>query len=64
MPRTRRSKYFWPASAISPADMALLHAARVSTGLPISQLLAQAVQAVYGQPELVPEDIPSVCQAA
>ena len=28
MPRERQSKYFWPASAITPADMALLYAAR------------------------------------
>ena len=49
MPRTRRSKYFWPASAITPEDMALLHAARAEKHIPISRLIAQAVRNQYGQ---------------
>lgn len=55
MPRPRRSKYFWPASAITPDDMALLHAARESSQprVPISRLIAQAIRNQYGQ--IVPE---------
>lgn len=51
MTHGRRSKYFWPASAITPADMALVYAAR-ETGqprVPISELIAQAVRQTYGQ---------------
>lgn len=46
-----QSKYFWPASAITPADMALLHAARESSRqrVPISALIAQAIRQQYGQ---------------
>ena len=51
MPRSERSKYFWPASALCPDDMALLHAARESSlpRIPITVLLAQAVRRTYGQ---------------
>jgi hypothetical protein len=50
MPRERQSKYFWPASAITPADMALLHAARETSNprVPISALIARAVRSQYG----------------
>lgn len=44
-------RYPWPASAISPQDMALLHSVRESTEprVPISVLVARAVRACYGQ---------------
>ena len=50
MTNGRRSKYFWLASAITPADMATLHAARESTQprTPISQVIAHAVRETYG----------------
>ena len=50
MTHGRRSKYFWPASAITPADMALVYAARESSRprVPISELIARAVRAEYG----------------
>ena len=46
-----KSKYFWPASAITPADMALVHAARQASQprVPISELIAQAIRQTYGQ---------------
>ena len=49
MPRAH-SKYFWPASAISESDMALLYRARESSPerTPISRLLAAAVRNTYG----------------
>jgi hypothetical protein len=45
------SKYYWPASAITPADMALLHAVRESSQprVPISHLIARAIRQQYGQ---------------
>lgn len=47
---SRKSKYFWPASAITEADMALLYQAREASPskVPISQLVAMAVRAQYG----------------
>jgi hypothetical protein len=44
-------RYPWPASAITPQDMALLHSVRESTcpRVPISVLVARAVRACYGQ---------------
>ena len=43
-------RYPWPASKISPDDMAMLHRARErSPGrVPITQLIAEAVRAAYG----------------
>ena len=43
-------RYPWPASAINPKDMALLHSVRESTSprVPISVLVARAVRAAYG----------------
>ena len=44
------SKYFWPASALTESDMALLYRARESLPLrqPITQLLAHAVRESFG----------------
>ena len=44
-------RYPWPASAINPEDMALLHSVRESSRprVPISVLVARAVRATYGQ---------------
>ena len=46
--------YPWPASALEPADMRLLHAARkrVQPRIPITELLAQAVRRAYGQADV------------
>ncbi len=43
-------RYPWPASAINPRDMTLLHSVRESTSprVPISVLVARAVRACYG----------------
>jgi hypothetical protein len=51
MTHGRRSKYFWPASAITPADMALVYAVRESSQprVPISELIARAIRQQYGQ---------------
>lgn len=51
MPHRRQSKYVWPASSITRADMALVYAVRESTRprTSISQLIAQAVRQQYGQ---------------
>lgn len=52
MPRpTNTYRYPWPASAITPMDMALLHSVRESSEprVPISVLVARAVRATYGQ---------------
>lgn len=48
MPRYR---YPWPASAITPDEMAILHAAREASRprVPISRLIARAVRETYGQ---------------
>lgn len=53
-------RYPWPASAIEPKDMALLHSVRESSEkrVPISVLVARAVRATYGQafqPKALPE---------
>ena len=44
-------RYPWPSSAISPADMVLLHSVREASNprVPISVLVARAVRATYGQ---------------
>ena len=49
------SKYFWPASAITPDDMALLYAARAASPqrISISELIARAVRQAYGQAQAV-----------
>ena len=48
---SRQSKYFWPASAITEADMALLYQARKVSmpKVPISQLIAIAIRQVHAQ---------------
>ena len=50
MTHGRKSKYFWPASAITPDDMALLYQARESAPvrIPISRLIARAIRQTYG----------------
>ena len=49
-------RYPWPASALTPDEMALLHHAREhSSGrVPITQLIAEAVRAAYGPGVVVP----------
>ena len=49
-------RYPWPASALTREDMALLfHARSRSPGrVPITQLIAEAVRAVYGPGVIVP----------
>ncbi len=43
------SKYQWPASALTPADMKLLHAVREARPeTPITELIARAVRREYG----------------
>jgi hypothetical protein len=44
-------RYPWPASAIGRKDMEMLHAVRESTSprVPITKLIAEAVNATYGQ---------------
>lgn len=44
-------KYPWPASAITPEDMSLLHRVRECgpERTPITELLARAVRETYGQ---------------
>jgi hypothetical protein len=44
-------RYPWPASALESADMQLLHQVRESTSprVPITRLIAEAVNATYGQ---------------
>ena len=51
MPDANYPTYPWPASAITPEDMALLHAARErsSPRVPITRLLAEAVRATFGE---------------
>lgn len=50
MPRPNTYRYPWPASAIEPKDMALLHSVREFSEkrVPISVLVARAVRACYG----------------
>lgn len=45
------NRYPWPASAISPQDMALLHHVRETSAvcLPITELIARAVRQVYAE---------------
>ncbi len=38
-----RPKYQWPANRITPEDMAILYHLREQTGLPINQLLKEAI---------------------
>ena len=46
------SKYQWPASALTPADMKLLHAVREARPeTPITELIARAVRQEYGRLE-------------
>ena len=54
MPREPISKYFWPASAITEADMELLYRAREASPdrIPISRLIAHAVRETYGRQEV------------
>ena len=62
MSKVRLSKYFWPASGITEADMALLHSVREATTprVPIARLIAQAVREQYGHVVLdVAESIPN-----
>ena len=44
-------RYPWPASAISPTEMAILHRVRESSRprVPITRLIAQAISNQYGQ---------------
>ena len=52
MPRPANTyRYPWPASAITPQDMAALHSIRENAErrVPISVLVARAVRACYGQ---------------
>ncbi len=44
-------RYPWPASALGRRDMEMLHAVRESTSprVPITKLIAEAVNATYGQ---------------
>lgn len=68
MLRNHRSKYPWPASAITPAEMALLHQAReLSPELqPITRLLARAVRETYGRFEaaMAPATLPEAGREA
>ena len=52
------AKYQWPASALTPADMKMLHAVRESSpGTAITHLIARAVRCVYGPGE-PPRNLP------
>ena len=53
-------RYPWPASALTPDEMALLyHARERSPGrVPITQLIAEAVRAAYGPGVAVPSSPP------
>jgi hypothetical protein len=53
-----RYRYPWPASALSPSDMALLHEARETSTprLPITVLIADAIRRTYGQAQPPPEN--------
>ena len=61
MPRKQQSKYFWPASAITESDMALLYRARETSEprVSISQHLARAVRHTYGHLAAIeaPDDV-------
>jgi predicted NAD-dependent protein-ADP-ribosyltransferase YbiA (DUF1768 family) len=43
MTRGRKSKYFWPASAITLADMALVYAARESRSPRVAMILGSMI---------------------
>ena len=49
----QKSKYFWPASALKEEHMAMLHHTREHSipRIPISHLIAQAIEQAYGQKE-------------
>ena len=49
-------RYPWPASALSKADLKLLHAVRESSQphVSITDLIAHAVRATYGQQAVTP----------
>lgn len=55
-------RYPWPASAIGADEMALLHSARESpeadTRVPITQLIVNAIRAVYGCSAETPSEQP------
>ncbi len=60
-------RYPWPASALGPDEMAMLHRRRESLRerTPITQLIAEAVRAAYGtvadisqSPQEPPLDVP------
>ena len=50
-------RYPWPASAISPIEMAILHRVRESSRprVPITRLIAQAIRHQYSQSGQVTE---------
>ena len=50
-------RYPWPASAISPTEMAILHRIRESSRprVPITRLIAQAIRHQYSQSGQVTE---------
>ena len=50
MSQDQQSNYYWPASGLTVADMALLYRVRESTDprVPITRLVAQAVREQYG----------------
>ena len=58
----------WPASALSPDDMARLHAVREAgpDRVPITQLIAEAVRRAYAQAPVIPlpQPIPELKEAA
>jgi hypothetical protein len=49
-------RYPWPASALGREDMELLHAVRENTSprVPITKLIALAVESTYGQDQTRP----------
>jgi len=59
MPRSNSSKYYWPCSAFTEADMNLLYLARESAPkrIPITRLLVHAVRATYGHLAYPPIEI-------
>lgn len=58
MPHPNTYRYPWPASAITPQDMALLHSVRESGArrVPITALVADAVRQCYGQSQPKPHN--------
>ena len=57
MPRPRY-RYPWPASALTPQDMAVLHSVRETSAkrVHISALVANAVRACYGHQPQPPQE--------